>query len=300
MLHQRVEEDVACAGHTAADEEHLGVGGAGNGGQSHAEGVGHLVHLAGSEGVAAAGGIKDVLGLEVLAAQDAVCVGVLVQQLLHAADDAGSAGILLEAAVLAAAAGGRLVRVDGDVADLAAGTVCAVDDFAVDDDAAADAGAQRDHDCAAAALGRTHPDLTQSSHVGVVAHQHLHAVQQAGQLGRDVPFAPAAKVGADDGDDAAVQHGAGDADADALHLLGGDLLLGHLGVDGVGQILEDALTGVGGVGGDFPLFQQSARGGEQSDLGRGAAEVDAECVFFHNSFTPFLRRSPAGYHLTSV
>ena len=202
--------------------------------------------------------------------------------------------------MLAAAAGGRLVRVDGDVADLAAGTVCAVDDLAVDDDAAADAGAQRDHDCAAAALGGTHPDLTQSSHVGVVAHQHLHAVQQAGQLGRDVPLAPAAKVGADDGDDAAVQHGAGDADADALHLLGGDLLLGHLGVDGVGQILEDVLTGVGGVGGDFPLFQQSARGGEQSDLGRGAAEVDAECVFFHNSFTPFLRRSPAGYHLTSV
>ena len=80
MLHQRVEEDVACAGHTAADEEHLGVGGAGNGGQSHAEGVGHLIHLAGSEGVAAAGGIKDVLGLKILAAQDAVCVGVLVQQ----------------------------------------------------------------------------------------------------------------------------------------------------------------------------------------------------------------------------
>ena len=36
---KRVEEDVACAGHTAADKEHLGVGGAGNGGQSHAEGV---------------------------------------------------------------------------------------------------------------------------------------------------------------------------------------------------------------------------------------------------------------------
>ena len=71
VLHQRVEEDVACAGHAAADEEHLGVGGAGNGGQSHTEGVGHLVHLAGSEGVAVAGGIKDVLGLKILAAQDA-------------------------------------------------------------------------------------------------------------------------------------------------------------------------------------------------------------------------------------
>ena len=287
MLHQRVEEDVACAGHAAAHKEHLGVGGGSDGGQSHAESVGHLVHLAGGEGVAIAGGVEDVLGLKIPAAQDAVGVGILVQQLLHAADDAGGAGILLEAAVLAAAAGGRLVAVDGDVADLAAGAVCAVDDLAVDDDAAAHAGAQRDHDGAAAALGRAHPDLTQSGDVGVVAHQDLHAIQQAGQLGRDVPLAPAAEVGADDGDNAAVQHRAGHADADALHLLGGNLLLGHLGVDGVGQIFEDVLTGVRGVGGDFPLFQQCARGGEQADLGGRAAEVDAECVFFHDSFTPF-------------
>ena len=53
-------------------------------------------------------------------------------------------------------------------------------------------------------------------------------------------------------------------------------------------LIDDGLiTGVRGVGGDFPLFQQCARGGEQADLGGRAAEVDAECVFFHDSFTPF-------------
>ena len=68
--------------------------------------------------------------------------------------------------------------------------VCAVDDLAVDDDAAANAGAQRDHDCATAALGGTHPDLTQSSHVGVIAHQHLHAVQQLSLIHISEPTRP--------------------------------------------------------------------------------------------------------------
>ena len=75
--------------------------------------------------------------------------------------------------------------------------------------------------------------------------------------------------------------------ADAIHAKMAEKEISSEQVEGVGQIFEDVLTGVGGVGGNFPLFQQSARGGEQADLGRGAAEVDAECVFFHNSFTPF-------------
>ena len=179
------------------------------------------------------------------------------------------------------------MRIDRDVADLAARTVGAINDLAVDDDAAADAGAQRDHDRTAAALRRAHPDLAQRRHIGVVADEDPQAVQQTGQLGRNIPLTPAAEVGADDGHHAGVQHGAGHTDAHALHLLGGDLLFGHLAPDGVGQIFKDVLTGVGGIGGHLPLFQQRAGGGEQADLRGGTAEVDAECVFFHDSFTPF-------------
>ena len=58
----------------------------------------------------------------------------------------------------------------------------------------------------------------------------------------------------------------------------------------VSEVFQDVLACVGGVGGHFPFFQQRAGGGEEADLRGGAAEVDAECVFFHDSFTPFLRR----------
>ena len=98
VLDQRVKEDIPCAGHAAAHEEHFGVGGRSDVGQRHAEGVGHLFHLAGRQSIAAAGRIKDILGLELFAAQNAVYLRVLFQQLLHAADNAGGAGILLQTA----------------------------------------------------------------------------------------------------------------------------------------------------------------------------------------------------------
>ena len=66
----------------------------------------------------------------------------------------------------------------------------AVDDLAVHDDTAAHAGAQRDHDGAAAALCRAHPDLAQRSHVGVVARLYGEA-GQFGQLLGDVEHIPA-------------------------------------------------------------------------------------------------------------
>ena len=291
MLVQRGKEDVPGAGNTAAHQECLGVYCGGNVGQSHAQRVGHLIYLAGGESVAIAGSVKDVLGGKLGAAEHAGGVRVLVQQLLHAADHAGGAGILLQATVLAAAAGGRLMAVDRDVADLAARAVHTVDDFAVDDDTAAHAGAQRDHDGVLGTLGGAHPNLTQGSHIGVVTHQNFQAVQQAGELCGDVPLAPAAEVGADDGHDAGIQHRAGHTDAHALHLLGLDALLVHLAQDGSGQVLQDVLACIGGVGGNLPFFQQCAGSGEQTDFGGGAAKVNAECVLFHDSFTPLLRRT---------
>ena len=290
MLPQRGKQHIACAGHAAAHHKHLRVHGGGNGCQRHAEGIGHLVHLTGGKGVAIAGGIKHILGGKLGAAQGAGGIRVLVQQLLHAAHNAGGTGILLQTSVLAAAAGSGLVAVHRDVADLAAGTVGAINDLAVDDDAAAHAGAQRDHDRAAAALGCAHPDLAQSGHVGVIAHKDPDAAQHGAQLFGYIMLAPAAEVCADDGYDAAVQHRAGHAHAHAFHLSGGKALFLHLALHGSSQIFQNVFTGVGGVGGNFPLFQQLAGGLEQTDLSGGAAQIDAECVFLHSSFTPSAAR----------
>ena len=55
VLDQRVEQDIACAGHAAADEEHFGVGGGGDAGQRHAQRVGHILDLAGGQRIAIAG-----------------------------------------------------------------------------------------------------------------------------------------------------------------------------------------------------------------------------------------------------
>ena len=91
----------------------------------------------------------------------------------------------------------------------------------------------------------------------------------------------------DDGHDAAVQHRAGHAHAHAFHLSGGKAFFLHLALHGSGQIFQNVFTGVGGVGGNFPLFQQLAGGLEQADLSGGTAQIDAECVFLHNLIYPF-------------
>ena len=38
---------------------------------------------------------------------------------------------------------------------------------------------------------------------------------------------------------------------------------------------------------EVPTDTSNAGGLEQADLGGGTAQIDAECVFFHVSFTPF-------------
>ena len=71
MLPQGVEEDISGTGDTAAHHKHLGVGGRGNGGQRHAQGVSHLVQLTGGQCIACTGGIKGILGGKVGTAQGA-------------------------------------------------------------------------------------------------------------------------------------------------------------------------------------------------------------------------------------
>ena len=187
----------------------------------------------------------------------------------------------------------------GDMADLAAGTVGTIDDLAVDDDTAAHAGAQCDHNGAAAALRCAHPDLAQCGHVGIVAYQHPDAAQQLAELNGHIAVAPAAQVCAYDGNDAGIQHRAGHAHAHTLDHIGSQAFFLHLLLHGGGQIFQDVCAGVRSVGGHFPFFQQLAVGGEQTDLGGGAAQVDAECIFLHSIY-PFDADMPQSFQYLTV
>src|SRR5579884_2069664 len=61
---------------------------------------------------------------------------------------------------------------DDDVADLRRPTRCAAQHLAFDDDAAADAGAQREHDQMPLASSGPVPELAQGGHIGIVIHHH--------------------------------------------------------------------------------------------------------------------------------
>ena len=130
--------------------------------------------------------------------------------------------------------------------------------------------------------------FTQGGDIGIVAHLHPQAAQQLGQLYPGIAVAPAAQVGADDGHNAGILHRAGHAQAHALDLVGAQAALCHFVLHGGGQVGQDAHTLVRSVGGHLPFFQQITGGGKQTDLGGGAAQVDAEMHIPSYSFTPFL------------
>ena len=123
--------------------------------------------------------------------------------------------------------------------------------------------------------------FTQGGDIGIVAHLHPQAAQQLGQLYPGIAVAPAAQVGADDGHNAGILHRAGHAQAHALDLVGAQAALCHFVLHGGGQVGQDAHTLVRSVGGHLPFFQQITGGGKQTDLGGGAAQVDAKCIFLH-------------------
>ena len=191
-------------------------------------------------------------------------------------DDAGGGAVLLHTAALAAVAGHSLVPVQHQMADLRAGAVSAVEQIALNDDAAANTGAQGDEYHVVAALAAALPEFAQSGHVGVIAC--LHGEAGEGRQGvRNIEHAPtqidALVYNAFDVD------GAGNADAEAQNVAVGNAVLGQIALDGRGDVRQDLAAAVGCNGGDFPLVQHFTGFVEISDLDGGAAQIDAKAVF---------------------
>ena len=142
-------------------------------------------------------------------------LGARLERLDRAQRDVGARGVGLEAAVVAALAAAAL-GVDGRVADLARHVRRAVVQLAVEDDPAADAGADRDADGVPRAARRADPPLAEHRAVGVV-------VERGGQAQPVVDDLPErqvhpAEVGREQHDAALGVERAGRADADAEDL----------------------------------------------------------------------------------
>ena len=167
MLADLVEVDIGRSGSTAADEEHLGIDHVGNKRQGAAEIVGHGIGSCQRELVTLAAGLEHVLGIRRPGELDGLDTRLLALGKV-VAHHAGGAGILLQMAMAAAAAGAFLSRVQAHVANLAAGTHNARHHVAIDDNAATHAGTNGDHHHVLHALGRAEPGLAHGSGVGIV------------------------------------------------------------------------------------------------------------------------------------
>ena len=282
MLANLVEVDIGRGGGAAADEEHLGINHVGNKRQCAAEIVGHGIGRGQRELVALATSLEHVLGIGGAGQLDGLDARLLALGKV-VAHHAGGAGILLQVAMAAAAAGALLGRVQAHVANLAASTHNARYHVAVNDNAAAHAGTNGDHHHVLYALGRAEPGLAHSSSVGVVLvlNDRVGAVLLDGDL----------ELGQVDGDVrldlgiARCRDGARNGQANARHKgtrnLGlGDHLVDSLGHRGKARSVNDGRRGHAGLGKQVSVLV------EQALLNRSAADVDADVVLFRFHGSP--------------
>ena len=148
----------------------------------------------------------------------------VADQFLGVAGEEVGGGVGLHAAVLAAGAQ-PAAGVDDHVPQFGAVLEVAAKHLAVDDDAAADAGAQREHDQVLDVLAGSGPELAPAGGIGVVLQRGPDARLVLHDLAeRDVLHAR--QVARVDDQALAMAHGAGRADADADDLLAVDAGLG--------------------------------------------------------------------------
>ena len=281
MLADLVEVDIGRSGRAATDQEHLGVDHVGNKRQGTAEIVGHGIGSCQRELVALAAGLEHVLGIGGAGELDGLDARLLALGKV-VAHHTGGAGILLQVAMAATAAGALLVGIQAHVANLAAGAHNARHHVAVDDNAAAHAGTDGDHHHVLHALGRTEPGLAHGSGVGIVLvlNDRVGAVlldgdpklgQVDGNVGLDLGIARS-------------RNGARNGQANARHkgtrdLRLGDHLVDRLGHRGKARSINDGRRGHAGLGKQVAVLI------EQALLNRSAADVDADVVLlrFHGS-----------------
>ena len=277
----RVEVDVGRGGGATADQEHLGVDHVGDKRQSATEIVGHGIGRGQRKLVALATGLEHVLGIGGAGELDGPDARLLALGKV-VAHHAGGAGILLQVAMAAAAAGALLGRIQAHMADLAAGAHNARYHIAVDDNATAHAGTDGDHHHVLHALGRAEPSLAHSSGVGIVfvLNDRVGAVL----LNGDLKLGQAnGNVGLDLGV-ARSRDGARNGQANARHKGARNLCLGDHLVDGLGhrgkaRSVNDGRRGHAGLGKQVAVLV------EQALLNRSAADVNADVVLlrFHGS-----------------
>ena len=280
---QRGQQGFALVGHAARKADHFG--------EKQVDDVHHpagqilqvQIHHALAGGVARSGGSEGQAAIHPGLGGQGVhgAFGVGVHGFPGHAQQAGGRGVHFQTAPAAAGAGHAL-RLHHDVAQLAGGAVEAGPEPAVQHDAAAHAGAQREDDRTLGAPGAAVQAFGQGGHVGVVADGHRQTCEGP-QAVRRREVAPFQVVGIDH-HAGVVIHGAGAAHAQGGHLVPGAICLGQQPVGQGGDVPAEFLGRAQPAGGGGRFGQHLAFGVHQGGLDVGSAQVNANILHGCSSF----------------
>lgn len=274
------EQGLAGAGGAAHEEE--GLGGAERGGVGHAEGepVGRCVVRFKGQRVARYGHLAHILAGE-LSTFEIVrefAFGCLFAVSLA---DAAGRGVHLQAALPSAAAEPVAERVDDGVTEFAGHAAVPVDEAAIDEDAAAHAGAEGDGHEMLHQLRAAVDVLADGGGVRVVGERDRQS-EDVLEHAADRDFLLHPQVGGFRADAARVEVCVGRADADAADFR--EAVLPQQGGDGLRDV-QDVRAVVNVVPGLQDLvLQHFAIGVHESDVRIGAADVDANGEVVHNGW----------------
>ena len=163
------------------------------------------------------------------------------------------------------------------MADLAARSVSAFDHMSVDDNAAADAGSERNHDDIFPAFRAAFPHLAEGCDIGVISSLDGNAgnlTEFAGNIRR--PPVKVYCIG-----NLVVMYRARYADTGPCHFGFIDISLCHLCQDCLADIRKDTGSVVIRMCTDFPFFKKSAIRLKQTAFNGSAADIDAETILLH-------------------
>ena len=207
---------------------------------------------------------------------------MLLENLLAHPDDGRGAAVALQTALVAAGAG-NAADIHGNVADLAAYAVEAAPRTAVDDDAAADAGAQRQEHAGGGALAHARDAFGKAGHGGVVVDKDG-LIDIFLELAAQRNVLPA-HVGAENDVAGFRVRDAGDADAHRMNVVHRKFgFFQHL-QSAVTHVRDDLLIGTADQRGGFALMDELTFFVHQTDLDAGSAYVNTDV--YHDSILPY-------------
>ena len=255
IFRHRIQQDAPRPGHAASQNEDLRINNGGDIGQGPSEHLSQLSHQTEGRAVALPGTVKDGLCRQLLLIPEGGRLVRRSQILFRHADDSRGGGILLQTALLTAAAAFFLILPHLQMADFSGRAESARDNFPVQNDAAAYAGAERHHNQIPVTPAAALPHLSQSSHVRVISRLNRNPSHQPAEHFADRHGSPAQIHTAVH--DPSGQNRAGYADPGALQPLSVQSLFLQILCRRRGNIRKDMRAGILPARPDFPLVQQA-------------------------------------------